>query len=58
MEMTDKQAITIFNAIFKLKVIKNNSNRAAARRHQVDENSVRDWREQKEQLNTLPSNKS
>ena len=45
---------------FKRKVVQyaeNNSNRAAARRHQVDERSVRDWGKQKEQLNTLPSKK-
>ena len=55
--MTRKRS---YDAAFKLKVVQyaeKNSNRAAARRHQVDERSVRDWRKQKEQLNTLPSKK-
>ena len=61
--MSDKQPVTkkrSYDAAFKLKVVQyaeNNSNRAAARKHQVDERSVRDWRKQKEQLNTLQSKK-
>ena len=41
--MTDRQAITsCMYTIFKVKVTENNSNRAVARRYQVDEKSVRD----------------
>ena len=55
--MTKKRS---YDAAFKLKVVEyaeNYSNRAAARRHQVDERSVRDWRKQKDQLSTLLSKK-
>ena len=61
--MDERQPVTkkrSYDAAFKLKVVQyaeDNSNRAAARKHQVDERSVRDWRKQKEQLETLPSKK-
>ena len=61
--MDERQPVTkkrSYDAAFKLKVVQyaeDNNNRAATRKHQVDERSVCDWRKQKEQLETLPSKK-
>ena len=52
-----KEALTL---AFKLKVVEfaeKNSNRGAGRHFGVDEKRVREWRKQKEQLESLPRNK-
>ena len=49
-----------FDATFKLKVIEyaeKNSNRAAARKYDVDDKRVREWRKQKNSLMELPGKK-
>ena len=49
-----------YDSIFKLKVIEfveKNSNKDAGRKFGADEKKVREWRKQKQQLETLPSKK-
>ena len=49
-----------FDAAFKLKVIdfaEQNTNRSAARKYGIDEKRVREWKKQKDQLETLNSKK-
>lgn len=63
-KMTERQPVArrrSYEAAFKLGVIEyaeKNSNRAAAKHHKVDQKRVREWRKQKDKLQSLPSDKA